>query len=211
MSCTSHSQDAWVVLAMPGHAYGGLHAQLDWMCRKAEDLLKLERNLFSVWMGWLTSSWMHDMNKGGFVKVLKKVDQELQRSEVRITNVACDMSVAFEPQLRSERQPWAPMQSASTASTPACRGLCSWGRNFRTLMQCLHLSWSGWWPAWPTIKASTCEAQASFLELRHGSMPWSSGRRTLQPDPTITLTAMICLHSSAVRCQCFLSLLMMIF
>lgn len=44
--------------------------------------MQLERQLFSVWMGWLTSGWMHENNRAKFNRMLRIVDDELQSSEV---------------------------------------------------------------------------------------------------------------------------------
>ena len=44
---------------------------------KASELLKLERQLFSRWMGWLTSGWADGANRVGFEEVLDLVNDEL--------------------------------------------------------------------------------------------------------------------------------------
>ena len=41
---------------------------------RASDLLKLERALFSRWMGWLTSGWADGQNRSGFEEALDIVD-----------------------------------------------------------------------------------------------------------------------------------------
>ena len=45
---------------------------------RASDLLKLERALFSRWMGWLTSGWADGQNRSGFEEALDIVDAELR-------------------------------------------------------------------------------------------------------------------------------------
>jgi glutathione S-transferase len=45
---------------------------------KAQELLGLERKLFSAWMYWLTGS---SRSKGGFIDVLKQVENELNASQ----------------------------------------------------------------------------------------------------------------------------------
>jgi glutathione S-transferase len=46
--------------------------------KRATELLKLERALFSRWMGWLTSGWADGQNRSGFEDVLDVVDAELR-------------------------------------------------------------------------------------------------------------------------------------
>ena len=45
---------------------------------RASELLKLERALFSRWMGWLTSGWADGQNRSGFEEALDLVDAELR-------------------------------------------------------------------------------------------------------------------------------------
>ena len=45
---------------------------------RASELLKLERALFSRWMGWLTSGWADGQNRSGFEEALDIVDAELR-------------------------------------------------------------------------------------------------------------------------------------
>ena len=45
--------------------------------------MKLERQHFSAWMQWLTSSWGHDGAKKQYEAVLGAVDRALLDSDVR--------------------------------------------------------------------------------------------------------------------------------
>ena len=49
--------------------------------QKATELLRLERALFSRWMGWLTSGWADGTTRAGFEEVLDIVDAELSATE----------------------------------------------------------------------------------------------------------------------------------
>lgn len=48
--------------------------------RRADDLCRLERALFSRWMGWLTQGWMDGQNRSNFEEALDAVDAELAAS-----------------------------------------------------------------------------------------------------------------------------------
>lgn len=44
---------------------------------RADQLMRLERQLFSAWMGWLTSGWSHEQQRQKFETVMRTVEEQL--------------------------------------------------------------------------------------------------------------------------------------